>query len=316
MLRFFGKTPGLGLEITSSTVRLALVRGRGAGLSVLHTGAADLPSGMVTENYSTPNISDMKGLANALRACLVNAPARPARAALSLPDGVFRVLTLEFDQLPSKAADRERLIRWRLEKAAAFDIDDTVLRYELLRQQVRGFTVLACLIKRPVLAQYESALAGLGLEPWIVGLSSFHLLNFYSPLIAKKSSVSCLAHFSDDSFTTIMTEGGGARFYRYKEVKRGNADEIKARFTREIEDSLHFYTHRDRAQTSDVTGLYLTGESAPPHELAEELRQATTLNVHVLSPADVFAHSGMGRESPAPALPASLAAALGAGSAL
>jgi len=307
----------LGLEITSSAVRLALIRRSGAGLSVLHTGAADLPSGMVTESYSTPNISDMECLTNALRACLVNAPAaRPARAALSLPDGIFRVLTLEFDQLPSKAADRERLIRWRLEKAAAFDIDDTVLRYEMSRQQERGFTVLACLIKRPVLAQYESVLAGLGLEPWIVGLSSFHLLNFYSPLIAQKSSVSCLAHFSDDSFTTIMTEGGGARFYRYKEVKRGNADEIKARFTREIEDSLHFYTHRDRAQTSEVTGLYLTGESAPPHELAEELRAATTLNVHVLSPADVFAHSGMGRESPAPALSASLAAALGAGSAL
>ena len=307
----------MGLEITSSAVRLALIRRSGAGLSVLHTGAADLPSGMVTESYSTPNISDMECLTNALRACLVNAPAaRPARAALSLPDGIFRVLTLEFDQLPSKAADRERLIRWRLEKAAAFDIDDTVLRYEMSRQQERGFTVLACLIKRPVLAQYESVLAGLGLEPWIVGLSSFHLLNFYSPLIARKSSVACLAHFSDDSFTTIMTEGGGARFYRYKEVKRGNADEIKARFTREIEDSLHFYTHRDRAQTSEVTGLYLTGESAPPHELAEELRAATTLNVHVLSPADVFAHSGMGRESPAPALSASLAAALGAGSAL
>ena len=316
MLRFFGTTPGLGVEITSSTVRLALVRGRGAGLSVLHTGAADLPSGLVTEKYSTPNIDDIAGLAGALRACLANAPARPVRTALSLPDGVFRVLTLEFDQLPDKAADRERLIRWRLEKAAAFDIADTVLRYEMLRQRERGFTVLACLMKRPVLVQYESLLAELGLEPWIVGLSSFHLLNFYSPLIAKKSSVACLAHFSDDSFTTIITEGGGARFYRYKEVKRGSADDIKARFTREIEDSLHFYTHRDRAQTSEVNGLYLTGESAAPHELAEELRAATALNVEVLSPADVLACSGKGKESPALALPVSMAAALGAGSVL
>ena len=122
-----------------------------------------------------------------------------------------------------------------------------------------------------------------------------------------------LAHVADESFTTIVTEAGGARFYRYKELKRGGG-EIKAKFVREIEDSLHFYTHMDRAQISEVERLYLAGESATTYELADELRTATSLDVEVLSPSTVLTEAN--RETPSSALPISMAAALGAGSAL
>jgi Tfp pilus assembly PilM family ATPase len=228
--------------------------------------------------------------------------------ALSLPDGVFRVQTLEFDELPPKAADRERLIRWRLEKSIAFDSTDTFLRYQVLRQQHKGFTVLACVAKQAVISQYESLLAGAGLEPWSVGLSSFYTLNFYSSLITSRSAVSALAHITEDSFATIIMDADGARFYRYKEMKRTGPDEMKTRFMREIDDSLHFYTHRDRAQQSEVKYLYLAGESSLPAELAAGLRSMTSLNVEVLSPAVVIpSANGIGIE---------MAAALGAGSAL
>ena len=314
MLRFLAKTPRLGIEITSSAVRLAAVSGRGANLFVLYARTADLPPGLVIENYASPNIRDGENLASVLRECLADAPAGMRRCALSLPDGVFRVQTLEFDELPAKAADRERLIRWRLEKTAAFDIVDAVLRSEVLGRRERGFTVLACLAKRAVIEQYENVLTGLGLEPWMVGLSSFHILNLYAPVITKKSPAFALAHLTEDSFTTIVRETEGARFYRYKEVKRGSVDEIKVRLMREIEDSLHFYTHMDRTQTSEVKDLYLTGESAIPQEFAEKLGAATSLNVKVLSPVDACAPSG--GADPAPAWPASMDAALGAGSAL
>jgi Tfp pilus assembly PilM family ATPase len=212
-----------------------------------------------------------------------------------------------------RPADRDRH-PWRLEKAAAFDLVDTVLRHQVLRRQERGVTVLACVAKQAVIAQYESMLRELGLEPWSVGLSSFHILNLYSPVIAKKSPVFALAHLKDDSFTTIVTESGGTLFYRYKEVKRGNVHEIQARFMREIEDSLHFYTHMARTQTSEVQHLYLTGESTLPFDLKEGLSTATSLNVEVLSPADIVVQDGRGRI--ASAWLVSMAAALGAGSSL
>lgn len=314
MLRFLAGKPSLGIEITSSAVRLAALSGRGANLSVIHAKTADLPSGTVAESYASPNIQDAKVLSDVLRDCMAGAPRRLLRAALSLPDGVFRVQTFEFDQLPPKPADRERLLRWRMEKAAAFDTSDTVLRYEVLRRQESGFTVLACVAKQAVIAQYEALLRELGLEPWNVGLSSFHVLNLYAPVMMKKSPVFALAHLAEDSFTTIVTEAGGARFYRYKDVKRGSASEIKSRFVREIEDSLHFYSHMAHTQTSEVQHLYVTGESTLSYDLAERLSTATSLNAEVLSPADIIAQGGQG--GTASAWLVSMAAALGAGSAL
>ncbi len=314
MLRFFARKPCLGVEITTSAVQLAAVTGSRPNISVEYAKTADLPSGMMTCSYASPNIGDVTSLVQVLRECLSGSPGDYRRAALSLPDSVFRVQTLEFDELPPKPTDRERLIRWRLEKTAAFDLAETVLRYQILRRQENGFTVLACVAKHAVIAQYESVLIELGLEPWSVGVSSFHILNLYSPIISKRSPIFALARLTEDSFATVVAEAGGTRFYRYKEVKRGSAEEIKARFVQEIADSLHFYMHMDRTQTSQVRHLYLTGDSNMPYDLADELGIATSLSVEVLCPADAVTKDDLSR-SPSAWLVA-MAAALGAGSSL
>jgi Tfp pilus assembly PilM family ATPase len=308
MLGFFARKPGLGIEITSSAVRLAALSGSAANTSVLFTRTAVLPAGMVSENYVGPNVYDVDALVNVLRESLSAVSAlHLRRAALSLPDGVFRVQIIEFDKLPDKAVDRERLIRWRMEKSA-YDISDTVLRYQVLKRKEGGFTVLVCLAKQDVISQYEAVLIRLGLEPWSVGLSSFHTLNFYSSYLAKASSVAALARVSENSFTTIIWEAGSARFYRFKEVKRGSADEVRTRLMREIDDSLHFYMHMGRSQQAGLERLYLTGDAAVSHGLSAGLQAMTSLDVEVLSPAAVI--------PPLNGADPELAAALGAGSGL
>jgi Tfp pilus assembly PilM family ATPase len=305
MLGFIARKPGLGIEITSSAVRLAALSGSAANATVLFTKTTDLPAGMVSESYAAPNICEVDAFVKVLRESLSAVSAlHLRRAALSLPDGVFRVQTIDFDELPGKVPDQERLIRWRIEKSA-FDISDTVLRYQVLKRKDGGFTVLACVAKQAVLSQYEAILIGAGLEPWSVGLSSFHTLNFYSSYLSKASSVAAFAHVSEDSFATIISEAGNARFYRFKDVKRGSADGVKTRLMREIDDSLHFYMHMDRSQPAGLERLYLAGDAALSHGLAAELRAMTSLDVEVLSPSAVIPSlNGAGPE---------LAAALGAG---
>ncbi len=319
MLRFLSKKSALGLEITSTALRLAAVSGSGAKLSVLGTARAAVPPGMVNESYGSPNLDNPEALSLLVRDCLAGL-GRPEirRVALSLPDSVFRVQTLDFDTLPKKKADRERLIRWRLEKTAAFDVADTALRYEVLRGQDRGLTVLACVAKQSVLSQYEAVLTTLGLEPWSIGLSSFSTLNFYAAYLTKRSPVAVLAHITEEAFATVISENGGVRFYRYKELKDrrtrirtktsgGGGEELRARIIRELEDSMHFYSHLDRTQAAKLGHVFLTGDAAASDGLAEGLRDRMAVSVELLSPTSVLSRGQAD---------ADLAAALGAGGAL
>jgi Tfp pilus assembly PilM family ATPase len=317
MFRLFARAPGLGLEINPASVRLAAITGKGTKTEVLFTKTVDLPAGMVGESYASQNLHDPEGLAGILRDALggdVFLKSRICRTALSLPDSVFRVQVFEFDDLPSKREDREQLIRWRIEKAAAFDASDTVLRYQILRRQEKGFTLLACSAKRDVIAQYEALIIAVGLEPWVIGLSSFHTANFYSAYLSNKAPVSALAYITEDSFAALVMEQGVPGFYRFKEMKRGTQDVIRTRLLREIEDSLHFYTHMNRTQVqlSEIERLYLGGDYPNLDNLAEGLRGMTAFDIEVLSP-EVVLSSGSGA-GPETVCPAALAAALGAGS--
>lgn len=312
MFGFPSRKSRLGLDITSSEIRLAVLTGSGLSLVPQSLDRAALPAGMVNESFSFPAIADPEGLSGVLRDLLQRtAPRASRRTGVSLPDALFRVQTFEFDRLPGNAEDRERLIRWRFEKSAAFDASDTVLRYQVLRREERGVTLIACIAKREVIAQYEALLIGLGLEPWLIGPASFHTLNFYFPLMARKSSVFALAVMARNGFTTMVMEHGATRFYRFKEIKTGKPDEVRDRLMRELDDSLHFYTHMDRAQSSEIERLYLTGDPGALDAVAPALKEGIAPEVEVLSPSSVLQPPQAAGGDPA--WPGAMAAALGAG---
>jgi Tfp pilus assembly PilM family ATPase len=301
---------GLGIEITARTLRLGLLTSKGGTISLSASKTSPLPAGMVQETFASRNITDHEGLAAIIRSSLNDVTTLPIRrAGLSLPDGIFRVQNLEFDELPANNRDRDRLIRWRLEKGAAYDTANTFLRYQVLPRQEKGCSVLACVAKQEVISQYEELLAGLGCEPWAVVPSSFNAMNFYAPYLAAKNIPGyALAWIAEGSYTTIIVEWGGPRFYRYKEIKAGAPEDVTGRLIRELDDSIHFYLHMDRQQQSEIGHLYLTGEPALIAPLSEILKNQTTLKIETLVPSCVLA-SGAEADS-------AFAAAFGAGGAL
>ena len=300
-------TPCLGLEITSKVLRLGVLAGRGRTTSLLASKSAMMPAGAIIEGFGSGNVRDQGGLISLLRTALRDGfPRSLRRAGLSLPDGVFRVQTIEFDELPAGTMDRERLIRWRLEKSAAFDTANTILRFQVLPRQDKGFSVLACVAKQEVIEQYEELLTGLGFDPWQVGPSSFNAVNFYAPAIAARGvSGFALVWLTENSSATVVWERGGPRFYRFKEFRAGAPEEIAIRLQREIDDSLHFYMHMDRQQQSEVGHLFLDGDSAALAPLAQAMTQATNFAVEILSPSVVLSSAGSDATA--------MAAAFGAG---
>ncbi|MFA5074415.1 MAG: hypothetical protein WC539_11060 [Nitrospirota bacterium] len=294
------------MHITNSEVHLVEIREQGGVSSVEFAKTVNLPSGIVMQEYASSNIQDLDSFSDILKKNIPNNSAG-CRVALSLPDSLFCIQIIDFDEFPAKAGDRERLIRWRLEKSA-FDASDTILKYQKLKHPEKKNSILACIAKKAVVFQYETALLKAGLEPWAVGISSLHALSFYFPYLFKTAPIAAIAQVYEDSFTTLVAGPDGARFYRRKEIRRGPEADILAKLTREIDDSLHFYTHANGSQESPINRLYLAGDSAIASRLTEEFKNTTSLTIEVLHPSVVLSSGDMPRPN--------LASALGAGYAL
>ncbi len=52
-----------------------------------------------------------------------------------LPDSVVRVFVLDFDSLPSKAAEVFPVLRFRLRKMVPFDVEHAGVSYQVLRKR-------------------------------------------------------------------------------------------------------------------------------------------------------------------------------------
>lgn len=287
MQRFFTKT-AVGLDISTRSVMLAAMTRKKESLSLIDSGIRPLAPGVVVDGYGVPNVVDRESLSSVVHAVLRDSACRNARrAAVSLPDSLFRVQMVELDELPEGRRDRERLIRWRLEKAAVFNVAGTVLRYQIAPREERGYSVLACVVKHDVVAQIEDILEEQGLETWIAAPASFHVMNLYAPTIADRGiDAYALVWMLESAYAALIVERGGVRFYRYRDIKAAAEGDAARRLVRELDDTLHFYAHMDRGQRSEIGRVFLAGVHPDVGRIAEGLRSATSFDVDVLTLSD------------------------------
>ena len=287
MQRFLASL-GIGVDVTSTAVRFGVIGRQGNGPAVHAARTINLPTGVLTESFGTSAIAGRDELSAALRSGLEESSSwKTSRIGLSLPDAMFRIQILEFDELPRSAPDREKLIRWRLEKGAAFDMSDTMLRFQVHARPERGNVVLAAVAKQELIVSFEELLSGLGFEVWNIIPASFSVLNFYASYLHARSSTYAFARLSGGSYSTIIVDSGVPRFYRYREIKAAVRDEVVGRLVRELDDSLHFYMHRDRHQPSEVGHLFVAGEPGVIDSLSDALKSGTSMEIERLLPRSV-----------------------------
>ena len=288
-MQSFFTTTALGLSLSSRSATAGALAKRRGKLSLLGARTIPLPPGVVGEGFASPPLQDREDLLTSLRQVVrERAWERVRHAGLSLPDPLFRIQMIDFDELPSGDGDRERLIRWRVEKAAVFDMAGTVLQYQVAPREDRGYAVLACFVRREVLSQYIDLLDELGLDPWNVRPASFHVLNLYAPTIAARNIGSyALVWIAEGSSSTLIIERGVVRFYRYRDLRAGAPGDVPGRLARELDDTLHFYLHMDRNQRSELSHVFLAGDPLLTEGLASSLGDMTELPVERVTPAAI-----------------------------
>jgi type IV pilus assembly protein PilM len=165
-----GTRPRLAVEIRTDGAIAARAEDASAVLSgIAHTGFAE---GSVIPGLKMGNIADRTIVVAALRESLDSLTTRGGDrgkdVTIVVPDAAARVLLLEFDDLPGKAAEALSVIRFRLKKLLPFDADNAAVSYQVMSSERGVVRVLAVAMPHEVLEEYEAAVTAAGYVPGAV----------------------------------------------------------------------------------------------------------------------------------------------------
>ncbi|MFQ5817366.1 MAG: type IV pilus biogenesis protein PilM [Terriglobia bacterium] len=170
------EAPRLACEVAADGV--AAARRARAGQRIESWVTKPLPEGVVRPGPLADNVLDPAGLAEALQGALGEVAGGEKRVAVILPDPVARIWLLPVESLPARPAEAAALLRWRLAKEAAFDLEQAVVAYQVFSRGESGRAVLVAAAHRAYLRQYEERFEALGFEPVWVTLATVSTLGW------------------------------------------------------------------------------------------------------------------------------------------
>ena len=159
------RRPALACEIAQDRV----LAGRAAdkGRMVESSAARELAPGTVVPDLMESNLRDGAALRQAIESALSSVGAHSHDVIAILPDTSVRVVLLDFETLPSKPDEAEAVVRFRLKKSLPFDPEEAQISYHS-QSTGKAVRVVAAVVLKKVLEEYESAFRDAGYNPGIV----------------------------------------------------------------------------------------------------------------------------------------------------
>ena len=144
-----------------------LRRGR-QGFSLASSAVTQLPYGLVTPSFDTPNVHDIDELAQTIAqtaeaAGLLN----KKRWSVALPDATARTLVVALESKPSSRRELNEVIAWKIERLIAAPTNELRISRQRINPVAGQERYVVTVAHNEVLSQYESVFAGMG---WNAGL--------------------------------------------------------------------------------------------------------------------------------------------------
>ena len=212
-----GTRPPVAVEVRAEGVVAA--RAESAATAVLSAvSRAELRPGMVAAGLKDGNLPGRAAVVAALKKTLDEVAGRGSERSrhvtLVVPDAAARVLLLDFDELPSKAAEALPVVRFRLKKLLPFEVEGAAVSYQILSAVRGSVKVLAVAIPAAVLAEYERAVTDAGYMPGAVMPSTLAAL---AGLDAAEGA-SLVVNAGPGTVTTAIVRGGDLLLHRTVDV--------------------------------------------------------------------------------------------------
>jgi type IV pilus assembly protein PilM len=279
--------PRLACEITAQNVIAARAKGDASALDV-HT-VRRLDPDLVRPSLAAGNVSNPAGLGHSIASALSAVGGRKRDVVAVIPDAAVRVLLMDFDTLPEKAAEAEPIVRFRLRKSVPFDAEHAALSFQTYRKQ-DTVKVLAAVTPHEVLAEYESAFHAAGYEPGYVLPSTLAAMN------AIEADRPTLLVKGEGNFISVaIADRNELVFYRMLDAVSGRSGSAIAD---EVYPSIVFFEDNYAAKIERI----LLASTSNMDELKQALQEQTGVRPESLDPVVYLGESLSGDGLPASAL--------------
>ena len=262
--------PDVAVEIAHRRVTVVQVR-PGTPPSVAGYAAEALPADAVTPSLTGKNVAQPKVVSDTVKRALERAGIKaPGRVSLVIPDAAARVTLLPFEQMPSRSADLEQLIRWNVKKSVPFPAEDAALSYVPASTEGAVTTLATVIARREVIAEYEAIADAIGAHAGVVDIASFSLINTAMLAGGAPAGDWLLVSLADESTTIVIIRGRHLVFHRHKPV--ADSEPLSA-----LVHQTAMY-HEDRLGGTRFSKLFLSGGAGEAgherarREIAERLK--------------------------------------------
>jgi len=315
-MALMGSKELIGLDIGSSSIKLAHVKPVGVEFRVKKFGVFPLPPDAIVDGAIMDHVSVIEGIKTALRELKVKE--KEVATSLSGHSVIIKKVVLP----TTTPEELEESIQWEVEQYIPFDIKDVKIDFQVigpLKEDPSKMDVLLVAVKTDLVNDYVSVIKDAGLTPSIVDIDSIAAGNAFElcrpvsdeqvPMVvnvgASFMNINIL-HSGVPLFTRDVPMGGGmytseiqkqlaVSFETAEELKVGKKDagdraekitEIKRMVSNilstEVQRSYNFFsaTYPDRL----VTKVYLTGGAAKSAFLKEMLVEKIGVDVELFDP--------------------------------
>jgi type IV pilus assembly protein PilM len=312
----FGGKDVVGLDIGSSSVKMAHIRADGAENRLRKFGVFPLPADSIVDGA----IMDHSSVVEGIRTAMLELKIHEKEVAIALSG---HSVIIKKVQLPTTTAEElEESIQWEVEQYIPFDIKDVKIDFQVigpLKDDPSKMDVLLVAAKTELINDYMSVVRDAGLVPRIVDIDSLAAGNAFElthpvseeqvPMVvnvgASFMNINIL-HAGVPLFTRDVPMGGGmytseiqkqlaVGYETAEEYKTGKKDPgeraaklseimrtVSTLLATEAQRSYNFFsaTYPDRL----VTKVYLTGGAARSSFLKEILAEKIGVDVEIFDP--------------------------------
>ena len=295
-LQQYRARPRLACEVSAGGVIAARASDKAARLELFTSRR--LNPGAIAPSLTAPNVHDGEALRTAISGALEAVTGKSRDVIAILPDSAIRVLLLDFETLPPKAAEIDPVIRFRLKKSLPFDVEQAAVSYDVRRDN-GTVRVVAAVSPRSIMEEYEAAFRDVGYSPGVIVPSSLAALGLVEgqrpTLVLKVDSL---------SITIAAAQNQELRLIRTLENPHGT-QVTAAELAEAVLPSVVFFEDTFGARIEKI----FAGGVAAIDQVGPLLHQHTGAEVRELAP-DLSSDQNLSGESMEPSAMAGIVGAL------